>query len=381
MKRAANKEKILLKVNFLKKDFSMKNDLTSLAGKTVFVGLDVHKKTYSLSAIVGGSEVLKITLEATPSAVADLLHKRFGTAAKIHAGYEAGFCGFGLQRYLESRNIQCSVVNASSLHVAVNDRVKTDARDSRKIAEELSCGRIKSIHIPSRKDEFKRQITRRRQQIVAMRGQTSQQIKSFLMYYGVMDRLDDSLISRRYLKKIEEKMADVVELKSVVKSYIEQWEYFTRELALFRKLLQQQADLPEEKNVLDIYESTPGIGLVSARILANELGDLSRFQNEKKLFSYTGLTPCEYSSGEKVRRGHISRQGPSRIRALLVEVAWRAVTVDSGLKQTYENLKKRIGAKKAIVAMARRIIGKVRACFRTNTKFNLAGGVSLVSAS
>ncbi len=358
----------------------MKNDLTSLVGKTVFVGLDVHKKTYSVTAISESSVLLKITLEADPVKLADILLKRFSKAEKIHAAYEAGFSGFGLQRYLEVRGIQCSVVNASSIHVAVNDRVKTDLRDSLKIAEELKGGRIKSIFIPSKKEEFKRQITRRRQQVVDMRAQTSQQIKSFLMYYSFSEIDDNRLISRRYLKQIAEKVKGVFELEDVVKSYTDQWDHFTRELLHFRKLLRKQATSEEGKKIHDIYESTPGIGLISARILANELGDLSRFKNEKKLFSYTGLTPSEYSSGEKVRRGHISRQGPSRIRALLVEVAWRAVTVDAGLKIIYENLKKRIGAKKAIVAMARKIIGRVRACFRTNKKFNLAG-VAAVSPS
>jgi len=348
----------------------MKNDRISFEGKTVFVGLDVHKKTYSLTAIVESSVVFKMTMKADFKALATMLLDRFKGAKLIHVAYEAGFSGFGLQRYMQFKGITCSVVNASSIHVAVNDKVKTDLRDSRKIAGELSCGRIKSIYIPSRKEELKRQITRRRGQIVQMRAQTSQQIKSFLMFNSLMDIDDSRPISRRYLKAIQEKVEGIDELEYVVRSYVHQWETFTLQLLEFRKVLQKQGD--DEKHVHAIYESTPGIGLISARILANELGDMSRFSNEKKLFCFLGLTPCEYSSGENVRRGHISRQGPSRLRALLVEVAWRAVTVDGGLKLTFDNLKKRIGAKKAIVAMARKLIGKVRACFRTNTPFRLS---------
>lgn len=126
------------------------------------------------------------------------------------------------------------------------------------------------------------------------------------------------------MKQNAEKVKRVIELEDVVKSYIDRWNHFTREL---RKLLRIQATSEERKKIHDIYEITQGIGLISARILANELGDLGRFKNEKKIFSYTGLNPSEYSSGEKARRGHISRQGPSRIRALLVEVSWRAVTL------------------------------------------------------
>ncbi|MBV8887744.1 MAG: IS110 family transposase [Chroococcidiopsidaceae cyanobacterium CP_BM_RX_35] len=70
------------------------------------------------------------------------------------------------------------------------------------------------------------------------------------------------------------------------------------------------------------------MGLLSARILANELGDMSQFKNERQLFSYTGLTPSEYSSGENMRKGHITRQGNSRVRGILIEIAWQAIGED-----------------------------------------------------
>jgi len=98
---------------------------------------------------------------------------------------------------------------------------------------------------------------------------------------------------------------------------------------------------------------------------------MSQFNNERQLFSYTGLTPCEYSSGENIRRGHISRQGNSRLRAILVESAWRAIEKDRVLAEFFERLYPRTGKKRAIVAVARKLIGRIRAAFHNQVNYQM----------
>ena len=90
---------------------------------------------------------------------------------------------------------------------------------------------------------------------------------------------------------------------------------------------------------------------------------------ERALFSYTGLTPSEHSSGDRIRRGHISKQGSARVRWLLVEGAWRAIAKDEALKQAFDRIAKTRGKKRAIVAIARKLIGRIRACFKANTVY------------
>jgi transposase len=99
---------------------------------------------------------------------------------------------------------------------------------------------------------------------------------------------------------------------------------------------------------------------------------MSQFPNERALFSFVGLTPREFSSGDKRRLGHISRQGSGRIRGLLVEAAWFAVRFDTGLRQDFFRITHRAGKKRAIVAIARKLIGKVRASFRTQLPYQVA---------
>jgi len=338
----------------------------SYFGKKVYIGTDVHKATYSVTCICEGVVAKKVaSVPASPAEFAQsLLHWFKG--AEIYSAYEAGFSGFNLHRELEKAGIKNIVVNAASISIAANDRVKTDLRDSKKIAEQLSTNQLKAIYVPSKDEEARRTLTRTREQVVEARATASRQIKSKLHYHGLMAKDDKRLISNRYLKGIE-KLELPAEVLCSFKIFIDQWRLFTRQLMDLRKALQKQADNDEKAE--KVYRSVPGIGLITSRTLANELGDLSRFKNEKALYSYTGLTPNEYSSGEKVRRGHISRQGSARVRGLLVEAAWRVIDKDEALKEAFERIAKTSGKKRAIVAIARKIIGRIRACFRTGKTY------------
>src|SRR4030095_10596041 len=134
-----------------------------------------------------------------------------------------------------------------------------------------------------------------------------------------------------------------------------------------RRLLRRQAQAQEP--IEKVSRSVPGIVEVVARTLATELGDMSRLTKERARGSDTGLTPSEYSSGASMRRGHISRQGVSRLRHVLVETAWRALPGDPILHAMFERIAATRGKQRAIVAIARRLIGRIRACFRHGTTY------------
>lgn len=169
--------------------------------------------------------------------------------------------------------------------------------------------------------------------------------------------------AQEYIATIEH-----AELKIALGALLSQWQHLNQEIKSLEKKLKKQA----KNDVLEVvYRSVPGIGPLLARVLSTELGDLSRFSNERALFSYTGLTPCEYSSGERVRRGHISRQGSSRLRHALTEGAWRAIRKDKHLKDAFDRIAKRRGKKRAIVAIARKLIGRVRAVFKAKGTYEL----------
>src|SRR5712691_7058470 len=147
----------------------------------------------------------------------------------------------------------------------------------------------------------------------------------------------------------------------------EQWRFATRQLLEMRRLLRDQAKAQED--IEKVYRSVPGIGEVVARTFATELGDMTRFANERALFSSTGLTPSAYASGTSVRRGPMSRQGSGRVRHLLIDTAWRALPRDRVLQAMCDRIAATRGKKRAMVAIARRLTGRIRACFRQGTTY------------
>lgn len=152
-----------------------------------------------------------------------------------------------------------------------------------------------------------------------------------------------------------------VDIKYALSHLINIWEQHTVRVKEIDAQLELQAK--EDSTLETIYRSAPGIGPTGARILANELEDMAHFENERQLFSYTGLTPSEHSSGGHIRKGHISRQGKAMIRKILVLAAWKAIQKNRSLKEAFERMAIRGGVKKAIVGIARRLIGHLRACF------------------
>ena len=122
--------------------------MRNYSGKIVFLGIDVHKKTYALTAICDGQIVKRDTLKADPDTLVTYCSKYFHEA-RIKSAYEASFCGFHLHRHLVKEGIENIVVDAAGIEVAAGDRVKTDKRDSLKLATHLSQGRLQGIRIPS----------------------------------------------------------------------------------------------------------------------------------------------------------------------------------------------------------------------------------------
>ena len=335
--------------------------MRNYTNKTIYLGMDVHKKTYAVTAICDGQVVKKDALKADP-VVLIAYCKEYFVGARIESAYEAGFCGFHLHRCLEAEGIKNIVVDAAGMEVAVGNRVKTDKRDSLKLATHLAGGRLRGIHIPSVEREDKRAVTRLRETFARQRSRFACQLKSLLFQHGLI-RADDK-------RKVSEKWAKVLEitplspgLKYAVNNYITLWRQMEAKVKEIDKELALQAQ--KDGAVEMIYRSVPGIGAVSARILANEVEDTLQFSNERRLFSYTGLTPSEHSSGEHTRQGHITRHGKSILRKVLVQAAWRAVRIDPSLGEIFQRLSAKIGKKKAIIGVARRLMGRIRACFRT----------------
>lgn len=339
--------------------------------EVVYLGIDVHKKTYSVTAIKDKIAVKKATMPAIPETLLSFIHHHFPNH-KIISAYEAGFSGFGLHRFLLVHNIQNLVVHAGSIEVALNNRSKTDKRDSEKIASQLSEGKLQSVNIPSIQRENWRTVTRVRSQLVKHKTQTGSQIKGLLHYFSLLPYNHSKKTSKRWLNSLLSELEGCIDKDQFLslKALIDHWLYLDRSIKMLEKRIQTQ--FKEDFEIGKVYLEMPGIGFITSRILANELDDLSQFHSQSALFSFVGLTPKEHSSGEHVRMGNISRMGNPIVRKVLTESAWKIIRKDPHFKAVFERIQRNSGSrKKAITAIARKMIGVIRGKFNSRKKLKV----------
>jgi transposase len=333
--------------------------------KTVFLGIDVHKRTYSVTAICEGVIMKQDTFIASPEVLVAYCRKAF-KGARIKSAYEAGFCGFALHRYLTNFGIDNIVVHPGSIEVESNNFKKTDKRDSKKIAVQLSVGRLRCVYIPTIEAENRRYISRLREVFVKQKIRTSTQLKSLLNLNGLISYDKNPRICKKFLKQLLT-IEFNKDLHYCLKELGDTWLYFNEKI----KEIEKKLDLltPDENELYKDYRKIPGFGPKIARILVQEIGDTRQFSNEEKLFAFCGLTPREHSSGEHKRLGHITRQGNPILRKVLVQAAWVAIRKDKYFSEYYKQLSAKKGKCRAIVAIARKLIGRARCAIKKKDNY------------
>ena len=352
----------------------MKNTtpIRSYVDEHVYIGIDVHKKTYTIEARVAQEKVKRWTTPALPEQLAQQLLKYFDGGI-IHTVYEAGFSGFVLHRALSRVGVDSIVVHAAAVEVAVHNRVKTDKRDAKKLARQLEAGRLEAIYVPTELEEQTRLLSRTRSQLVQERASLKRKIRMKAHQFGLIGTEDKREMSPKFVTELLER-SPCEEFTLAIEVSWQVWQTLDEQIAKLEAHLKQQAEVdPNEVG----YRSAPGFGPISSRVCSNELGNLKRFANERQLFNYTGLTPSEHSSGEQIHRGHITKQGNRHLRGILIEVAWRAIRKDPVLARYYEKLCVRTEAKRAIVAVARKLIGRIRAAFCKGELYKIDYGAPL----
>jgi transposase len=141
---------------------------------------------------------------------------------------------------------------------------------------------------------------------------------------------------------------------------LEQYEFLCVQIDKQTQLLREFSGTALYRKQLEILQSIPGIGMISAMELLLELQDVSRFRRAEQLAAYVGLTPSQYSSADKGRMGRITGIGKNTLRSILVEASWTLITKDRVMREKYERIKIRSGGKRAIVAIARTLLLRIR---------------------
>ena len=331
----------------------------AVRGKEVFVGIDVHKESWQVTVRVGGEELFHGRMASEYRILRKVLERFEG--GEIRVAYEAGPCGFGLHDQLREDGVEVMVVPPSLIPVESGNRVKTDKRDSRKLARLLEGNLLKRVYVLSEEDRADRELLRTRRQVVEHRNDVARQIKSKLLFYGI--RCPFSAKGRwskgfiRWLKGLNLKWGAVkVSLQTLIGLY----EYLTEQIVALNRKVAELCRSDKYRGRVKLLRSVPGIGVLIAMEILVEIQDMARFKRGEELASYMGLTPAEFSTGQYVRQGRITRCGNKRVRTCLVEASWILIQKDRGLRKKYDRLKQWKGAKRAIIAMARHLIIRVR---------------------
>lgn len=355
---------------------SIKNRNLDFTGQDIFVGIDVHKKHFTVT--IQGALLVYKTFNQPPESkpLVNYLIKHF-PKANYFAAYEAGFCGFWLHKELESQGINCIVVNPSDVPSTDKEKKqKRDKLDSRKLARALKNGELKAIHVPEIQIQQDRGLLRTRKQFVGNQTRCRNRIKSLLDFYGIRipEKFNQSGShwSHRFMIWLEQ--IDLAE-----KSGTESLKLLLQEAKSTRLLLLQAQRAIRElsltlryKEDLKLLLSVPGVGMLTGMLLLTEIGDINRFKGIDHLCSYVGLMPNVYASGEKERVGDITKRGNKHLRRNLIECSWVAVRNDPALGLKYHELCGRMKGNKAIIRIARKLLNRIRHVLENKEEYELA---------
>jgi transposase len=290
---------------------------------TTYVGLDVHKETVAVALADEGKrgEVREHgKIFNTPAALAKLASKLGQGGRKLKFCYEAGPCGYGIQRQLSAAGYECIVVAPSLIPTRAGDRIKTDRRDAINLAKLHRAGELVAVWVPDQAHEAVRDLVRARSAAVRSLRQARQQLSGFLLRHGHRyNRPAWTAPHRRWLADLRfEQPAHYLVLEDCIAVI---------EAATARRDRLEahiEAALPDWSlgPVVRALQSLRGVALVAAATLVAELGDITRFANPRQLMAYLGLVPSEHSSGNRRRLGSITKAGNGAARRMLIEAAW-----------------------------------------------------------
>ena len=342
-------------------------------GKPVYVGIDVHKRDWTVHVICQGEELYHSTIPPEPERLIATL-RRF-EASEVHTVYEAGPTGYWLHDALLEAGFD-SMVTPPSLVPRIGGRMKTDHRDSTKLATMLAGGFLKRVHVLSPEERAHRQLLRTRNQIERHRKQTQAQIKSMILFHG--KRAPAGLLERwseghvRWLAELE---WEYPALKTSMMALVELFRYLDTQLKAMNQEIEALAQTDKYRERVALLTQIPGMGVYSAMTILMELQNVERFQRADQLASYLGLTPSQRSSGESIRMGGITRCGNPRLRTRFVESSWTLIRYDMDVRNVYERIKHQTGSgKKAIVAVARRLALRVRRVLLDHQPYHYGDG-------
>jgi transposase len=284
-----------------------------------FIGLDVHASSVVGCALVPETgELVQAKMDSDPAVVLEWI-RRFQPPMK--AVYESGPTGYVLARYLRAAGIDCLVAASSKLLRAPGDKIKTDKRDARRLAEMLALGEVTEVRVPTREQEDLRDLSRLRATAAKNLAHARQHVNAILLRHGIRYP-EKTKWTKEHVLWLHRQHFDSPVLQFTYEADVEQTELLAAHLKRIDQRVAAVAKDCQYTPVIDALMCLRGIQVTTAFGLAVEIGDWTRFTGSS-IGSYLGLVPSEQSSGQSRHQGPITKAGSKYARKLLIEAAWQ----------------------------------------------------------
>lgn len=322
--------------------------------ENIYIGMDLHKKTSSFCVMEkDGNILVERTVKTIPEEVRSFILS-LGKGRIINLVMEPLSQWYFYADFIENLGVKVTLAHPLRVKAIAAAKIKTDKIDAQTLAHLLRANLIPTAyHAPKQVRDWK-ELSRGRGSLVNLRTQVKNKI------HGILFR--NALVYPRttLFSKQGRKWMDSLELNHIFKAHLSanlaMLDSLTKQILILEKKIKETV---VENKEMSLLQTIPGINFVTAIMIMSEIGDIKRFPNERKLHSYAGLVPTVRSSGGITTRGHISKQGSSFLRYIMIQTAQhqRMLKRAVGLKWFYDRmLLKNKNSKTAVVATARKLL-------------------------
>ena len=319
----------------------------------MWVGLDAHKKAINVAALYPEqTKPQEWIVENKPAAIRRLVKKlvREADGGEVRCCYEAGPCGYALQRQIEAVGpVICEVIAPALIPRKPGERIKTDRRDARKLGELLRAGLLTEVQAPTTEQEAVRDLCRAREDAKQDQLRCRHRLGKMLLRRGMVYSGGKKAWTQAHRKWLRSVKFDHASDQAVLNDYLLAIEQVEQRIKTLEQQLTAAAESEPLREPVGWLRCFRGIDTVTAVSVVAELHGIERFTSPRALMAYVGLVPSEHSSSERTRRGGITKAGNSHARRLIIEAAWHyrhPPQVSAGLKARRE------GQPAAVIAIA-----------------------------
>jgi len=290
---------------------------------TPLIAFDQHAATTVAAVLLPGQRTPAFhTLTSDSPTILRFVERLRPPTGAIRCCYEAGPCGFELQRALTQRGIHCDVIAPALIPRRSGDRIKTDRRDASQLALLYRAGALTAIHVPTDQEEAVRDLLRCREDIRADLLRARHRLSKFLLRHGRRFTATKSTWSPRHHAWLRTQAWPLPALEHTHHAYLRTVDEAVARLRAVEAQLQELVTLEPLYTRVQRLRCFRGMDDITALTIAAEVGDPRRFPSAPRLMAYVGLIPSEHSSGTKRARGAITKTGNAHVRRVLVEAAW-----------------------------------------------------------